>query len=138
MLVSQAVGAHMIAEGGNTFGAAGVMKVPHAFTLHAIQVLPLLALLLLLTDTSERRRIRIVALGAAGYVGLIASTMVQTYSGRGPLDPGLVSSLLALVGVGLLAASGLFVLRGLTSRRRPPGSSPTDRSPDRIAHVSSP
>ena len=28
MLVSQAVGVQMIAEGGNTFGAAGALKVP--------------------------------------------------------------------------------------------------------------
>jgi len=40
MLVSQAVGVQMILEGGNTFGAAGALKVPHAFTLHAVQVLP--------------------------------------------------------------------------------------------------
>ena len=41
MLVSQAVGVQMIVEGGNTFGEAGALKVPHAFTLHAVQVLPI-------------------------------------------------------------------------------------------------
>lgn len=66
MLVSQAVGGQMIAEGGNTFGEAGALKVPHAFTLHAAQVLPTLALLLLVWDLSERRRVRTVVLGAVG------------------------------------------------------------------------
>ena len=46
MLVSQVVGFQMIVEGGNTFGDRGALKVPHAFTLHAVQVLAGLALLL--------------------------------------------------------------------------------------------
>jgi hypothetical protein len=124
MLASQAVGGQMIAEGGNTFGAAGALKVPHAVTLHAVQVLPALALVLLLSSYSERRRMRVVALGAAGYSGLIASTMVQTYDGRGPLDLGIITASLALIGLGLLAASALIALRGLGSRLRPP-TSPT-------------
>ena len=57
MLVSQAVGVQMIIEEGNTFGSEGALKVPHAFTLHVIQVLPALALLLLVADISERRRL---------------------------------------------------------------------------------
>ena len=87
MLVGQAVGVQMIAEGGNTFGAAGALKVPHAVTLHAVQVLPALALLLAVSDFPERMRLRVVALGTIGYGCLITATMVQTYAGRGPLDP---------------------------------------------------
>jgi hypothetical protein len=120
MLVSQSVGVQMIAEGGNIFGAAGALKVPHAVTLHAVQVLPALALLLLVSKSSERRRLRIVALGAAGYAVLIASTMVQTYAGRGPLDLGPLSSVLALIGLGLLAAAALLALRALATRSGPP------------------
>jgi hypothetical protein len=116
MLVSQGVGVQMIVEGGNTFGAAGVLKVPHAFNLHAAQVLPALALVSLLSSSTERHRLRIVALGATGYAGLIASTMVQTYSGRGPLDLGVVTSVLALVGLGLLGAGALWALRELGPR----------------------
>ena len=44
LLVSQMVGVQMIVEGGNTFGANGALKMPHALTLHAIQMLPALAL----------------------------------------------------------------------------------------------
>jgi hypothetical protein len=107
LLVSQAVGVQMIAEGGNTFGAAGALKLPHAVTLHAVQVLPALALLALVSGATERRGLRVVAVGTAGYVCLIAATMLQTYGGRGPLDPALPSTVLAVVGLVLLAASAL-------------------------------
>jgi hypothetical protein len=107
LLLSQAVGVQMIAEGGNTFGAAGALKVPHAVTLHAVQVLPALALLSLLAGATERRSLRVVAVGTAGYLALIAATMVQTYGGRGPLDLGLATTVLAALGLALLAASAL-------------------------------
>jgi hypothetical protein len=119
MLVSQGVGVQMIVEGGNTFGDDGALKVPHAVTLHAAQVLPALALLLLLSVSAERRRVRVVALGAAGYAVLIASTMVQTYSGNAPLDLGVVSSVLALGGLTLLATSAVIALRGVADRLHP-------------------
>ena len=57
MLVSQAVGVQMIVEGGNTFGSEGALKVPHALTLHAVQLLPALALVLLASEFTERRRV---------------------------------------------------------------------------------
>jgi hypothetical protein len=126
MLVSQAVGVHMIVEGGNTFGDHGALKVPHAVTLHAVQVLPALALLLLVGDLVERRRIRILAVGAAGYCALIASTLVQTYSGRGPLDINAVSSTLALLGLGLLLASAVLALRGVAARMVEPVRGPAE------------
>jgi hypothetical protein len=115
MLVGQMVGVQMIVVGGNTFGADGALKVPHALTLHAVQVLPALSLLLLLSDSDERHRVRVVALGTIGYAVLIASTMVQTYAGRAPLDLGVVVILLALSGLTLLAASGLIAIRELAS-----------------------
>ncbi|MDQ3155764.1 MAG: hypothetical protein M3Q98_03430 [Actinomycetota bacterium] len=116
MLVSQAVGVQMIAKGGNTFGAAGALKVPHALTLHAVQVLPALALGLPLSSSTERRRVEVVALGATGYACLIASTMVQTYDGRRPLDLGVLAGILVLIGLGLLATSALIALRRLAAR----------------------
>ena len=128
MLVGQAVGVQMIAEGGNTFGAAGALKVPHAVTLHAVQVLPALALLLAVSDFPERLRLRVVALGAIGYGCLITATMVQTYAGRGPLDPEFGSSAIALVGLALLGTSGLIALNGIRSRVRPPAAAPRVQS----------
>ncbi len=129
MLVSQMVGVQMIVEGGNQFGAEGALKVPHAFTLHAVQVLPALALLLLAADFVERRRVEIVAVGAAGYACLIASTMLQTYAGRSPLDLIVISSAFALAGLGLLVVSAAFALRGIATRLRPPTTPPVMGGP---------
>ncbi len=121
MLASQAVGVQMIAEGGNTFGAAGSMKLPHAITLHAVQVLPALALLLGLSRYSEERRVRVVLIGAVGYAGVIGAAMIQTYSGSSPFDLGVVSTVVALAGLALLAASGLVALRGVSDAFHPVG-----------------
>lgn len=124
MLVSQAVGVQMIVEGGNTFGAEGALKVPHAFTLHVAQVLPALAILLLVSDSTESRRLRIVSLAAVGYGLVIASTGLQAYAGRAPLDLDVTSTALAVVGLVLMAASAVLALRGLASRPDPPRESP--------------
>jgi hypothetical protein len=118
MVVSQAVGVQMIVEGGNTFGSAGALKVPHAVTLHAVQVLPALAVLLSLAHVSERTRLRTVGLGALGYALLIAATMLQTYDGRAPLDLALTSSATALTGLGLLAWSAARSIRAVAVRGR--------------------
>lgn len=124
MLVSQAVGVQMIVEGGNTFGAKGALKVPHAFTLHVAQVLPALAILLLVSDSTEQRRIRIVSMAAIGYGLVIASTGLQAYAGRSPLDLDITTTALALVGLALMAVSALLALRGLAHRPQPPATPP--------------
>jgi hypothetical protein len=116
MLVSQAVGVQMIIEEGNTFGAEGALKVPHAFTLHVVQVLPALALLLLVADLTERRRLRIVGLGAIGYGALIASTLLQAYGGRSPLDLDATATVLAVVGIALLGICAVITLRAVATR----------------------
>lgn len=116
MLVGQMVGVQMIIEEGNTFGAAGALKLPHAVALHGVEVLPALALVLLLSETVERHRVRVVALGTVGYTALVASTMVQTYGGRGPLDPDVFTTALALAGLTLLVVSALLALRALGPR----------------------
>jgi hypothetical protein len=106
--MSATVSAAFPVSGCSVASTAGALKVPHAVTLHAVQVLPALALVLGLSAFTERRRLRIVALGASGYAVLIASTMVQTYDGRGPLDLSFLTSVLALIGLGLLAASAVI------------------------------
>lgn len=124
MLVSQAVGVQMIAEGGHTYGSAGALKVPHALTLHAAQLLPALALLVLVSKHTERRRMEIVGLGALGYAVVIASTLAQTYAGQAPLDLTLTSSALAVTGLVLLGVSAGLALRGLAHRAGPPVGPP--------------
>jgi hypothetical protein len=120
LLASQAVGVQMIAEGGNTFGTAGALKVPHAFTLHALQVLPALALLLVVAEFTERQRLEIVALGGIGYAALIASTMVQTYAGLAPLELTILASSLASAGLVILAVCVGLTFRGVAHHLHPP------------------
>jgi hypothetical protein len=126
LLVAQAVGGWMIQHGVGpasdgattgltTFGAAGVMKVPHAVAIHAIQVLPTLAWLLSFTTLGERRRVTLVGVAILGYVALVVVSLIQTATGMAPLDIGVDAAVLYLLGVGLLSVAFLTAL--LTFRK---------------------
>jgi hypothetical protein len=97
LVLAQATGGAMIANGRakgvppttadlSIFGAAGQLKLPHAVTIHAMQVLPLFAVLLAGTAWSERRRVQLVAGAVAGYVGLVAVSLLQALDGLAPTD----------------------------------------------------
>jgi hypothetical protein len=132
LLVAQGVGGWMIqhgvgpaeegvTEGLTTFGAAGVMKVPHAVTIHAIQVLPALAWLLSFAAIPEPRRLGLVRVGAGGYLALVAVSLLQTVSGAAPFDLSVVALVLSLLGVALLGGaflSALLALRNPASASR--------------------
>jgi hypothetical protein len=120
LMVGQGLGAAILAHGGATvsahpgafvqaslFGAAGQMKVPHAVSLHAIQVLPLLAWLLSMATASERDRTRIVLRAVAGYAGLVAVSCLQTFRGIAPVHLDVATTLLAAVSVSLLVSAVL-------------------------------
>jgi hypothetical protein len=141
LLVAQGVGGWMIQHavgpasdgvttGLTTFGAAGVMKVPHAVAIHAIQVLPALAWLLSFTPLPERRRVRLVGTAALGYVALVVVSLLQTATGTAPWDVGVVAAALYLLGVGLLAgafAAALLAVRDPGSHLAPIRPGATDR-----------
>ena len=126
LLVAQVVGGWMIqhglgpaeegvTDGLTTFGAAGVMKVPHAVAIHGIQVLPALAWLLSFAALPEPRRVGLVRIAALGYVALVVVSVLQTASGVAPFDVGVVAALLYLLGVGLLGmalVTAVLALRG--------------------------
>jgi hypothetical protein len=105
------------------FGAEGSMKWPHALTLHAAQLLPLLALLLAAGQWKESRRVVVVFAAALGYGGLVAVSLQQTLSGLAPFD--LNPSMLALSFVCsiLLACCFFFALANL--RPQPVASAPS-------------
>jgi hypothetical protein len=126
LLVAQVVGGWMIqhglgladqgaTDGLTTFGAAGVMKVPHAVAIHGIQVLPALAWLLSFAALPEQRRVGLVRVAVGGYVALVVVSVLQTASGVAPFDVGVVAALLYLLGVTLLGmalVTALLALRG--------------------------
>jgi hypothetical protein len=128
LLVAQGVGGWMIShgvgpasdgvtQGLTTFGAAGVMKVPHAVAMHAIQVLPALAWLLSFARLPERRRLALVQTATVGYVALVAVSLLQTATGLAPLDVGVAAAVLYLLGVVLLGTAfgvALMALRNPT------------------------
>jgi hypothetical protein len=127
LLAAQVVGGWMIqhglglaeegaTDGLTTFGAAGVMKVPHAVTIHGIQVLPALAWLLSFAAMPEQRRVGLVRVAVLGYVALVVVSVLQTATGVAPFDVGVVAAVLYLLGVALL---GLALVAALLALRRP-------------------
>ena len=88
-------------EMASIFGAAGSLKVPHALTLHGIQVLPALAFLLFFANWNESQRTKAVTVTAVGYTGLVLLTTFQTLNGLAATD----LSLLAAVAFGICAVS---------------------------------
>jgi hypothetical protein len=124
LLVGQALGLAIIFNGTALdmaptetdlaiFGNAGVMKLPHAVTMHAIQVLPILALFLSLTALPEPARRRVVWVATAGYVGVAGTTALQTFSGLAPFDLTAPAAGLVIVSVALLFVALLRVMNGL-------------------------
>jgi hypothetical protein len=127
LLVAQGVGGWMIGhgvgpasdgvtQGLTTFGAAGVMKVPHAVAMHAVQVLPGLAWLLGFAALPERRRLGLVWAATVGYGALVAVSLGQTAAGLAPFDVGVAGAVLSLLGVVLL---GMAFLAALLALRHP-------------------
>jgi hypothetical protein len=124
LLVAQGVGGWMIGHGVGpasdgvtsgltTFGAAGVMKAPHAVAMHAIQVLAGLAWLLGFAALPERRRLGLVWAATTGYGWLVAVSLLQTTAGLAPFDVGVTEAVLSLLGVVLLGAAFLAALLAL-------------------------
>ena len=102
-----------VTQGLTTLGAAGVMKLPHAVAMHAIQVLPALAWLLGSAAVGERRRLALVWAATTGYGALVAVSLGQTTAGLAPLDLGVATAVLSLLGVVLLGAAFLAALLAL-------------------------
>jgi hypothetical protein len=118
---SLVVGALMIAKGMTlvfggdpqaAYATGGALKPTHAVTMHGILVLPLLAWLLSFANWSERRRLRVVLLGATGYVVLAATVAAGNLVGLSASEPPF--AIVALAGLGTLAllAAGVLALGG--------------------------
>ena len=59
-----------------------VLRAPHFVGLHAFQVLPLIALLLVRTGWDDAGRTRLIFIGAAGYLSSFALLLSQALQGR--------------------------------------------------------
>lgn len=108
---------------------AGDLRIPHFIGMHALQALPLLALLLelgarrvpLLRDALVRRGL--VLTGAGAYLGVVALVTVQAMRGQSIVAP---DALTLIIGATIAAASlaaALAVLAAGSRRGRPPVAS---------------
>ena len=120
------IGGSMIAEGeailGATgdvpfevvFGAAGSGKLAHFLGLHALQFLGLIAIV-----APRGRAVRLVIIGAAGYLALFASVTATAYAGLPWIAPPLPLALLAIAGLGTAAAAALATVRAYQKQAQP-------------------
>jgi hypothetical protein len=126
-----------VTQGLTTVAPAGVMKVPHAVAMHAIQVLPALAWLLSFTALPERRRLSLAWAATAGYGALVAVAVAQTAAGRPPFDLGPAAiAALTLLGAALVAtayAAALLALRH--PRQHPPDQQSTTTGASRASQA---
>ncbi|MCH7535999.1 MAG: hypothetical protein IH948_09740 [Bacteroidetes bacterium] len=80
-------------EDASTYGLAGNMKLIHFLSLHAIQFLPVLAILTQYTDWNEAKKRDILLLAAAGYIGLMIVVFDQVFNGRALFDLNIFSAI---------------------------------------------
>jgi len=120
-------GQRMVIAGGHTVGAPdggpgligtgwstdhGDLRVPHFLGLHALQLLPIVSLLLARRRMSDSLRVRLTIVAAASYVSLFAILLSQALRGQSVLAPdGLTVTLLALWGITTAAVAAAAALR---------------------------
>ena len=111
----------------------GDLRIPHFVGLHALQMLPLLSLALTLLPLtarlSDRTRVRLVLVAAAGYTGLFALVLWQALRGQSVVHPDrwtIVGALALVAGtvlgaiVAVRADDAPSRLSDATPRQRPP------------------
>ncbi|HEX7124589.1 MAG TPA: hypothetical protein VF406_02285 [Thermodesulfobacteriota bacterium] len=135
------LGGAMIGLGAHTVGAPdggaglpfanwstghGDLRAAHFAGLHALQVLPLLALVTrrLRRPRDERQRVALVLVGAASYAGLVAILFWQALRGESIVASGSQSLPVFLAWFGLSAAAAMLV----GPRRSPSGGGPLSRA----------
>jgi hypothetical protein len=125
LMAAMGVGAAMIAIGvpmsrtdpQAAFETAGFLKPAHAVTMHAILVIPGLAWLLTFTTWPESVRMRVVQLGAAGYLLVTVVVVAESIARVSPLAAPLVPTLLSIAGLAALLAAGGIAAYGALYRR---------------------
>jgi hypothetical protein len=101
-LAAARAGQGMTIAGAHTVGAAdggpglpgtgwstehGDLRVPHFLGLHALQALPIVALMLRRRGVTDTRRVRLTIVAAAGYAGLFGILLTQALRGQSIAAP---------------------------------------------------
>lgn len=103
----------------------GDLRIPHFLGMHALQLLPLVAIALTLLSTrlpflrTELARVRVVFVAAAGFTGLLALVAWQAFRGQPLIAP----DGWTLAGLGVLV---ICVVIGLAWARRTPADDVTE------------
>ena len=93
-------------------GEAGVAKFPHAMALHGIQLFIGASIVTGMAGLSEKARLQITRMVVAGYVLLVAWSIVHTNAGRAPADLSGMEMPLMVVGAVLLATAAVSLVTG--------------------------
>ncbi len=96
-----------------TFGEAGVPKFPHAVAFHGVQLFMFVSAITGAAGVNVDRAVGTLRLTVAGYLGLMAYSLVQTTTGRAPGDVAPLSAALLAGGVAALSVAGLRVVASM-------------------------
>jgi hypothetical protein len=127
LLGAAAAGALMIAKGmvlvfsGDapaSYATGGTLKPTHAVTMHAILALPALAWLSSFANWSERRRLAVVRMAAAGYLLLAGVVVAANFAGVEPWQMPVPLVALAAVGALALVIAGVVAMTAAHRRVR--------------------
>lgn len=80
LLLVAVSGFAMGGRGSHSVGT-GDLRIPHFFALHALQALPVLALVLLALPLGDRARWSLLIIGVVGWTALAVGTLVQAFAG---------------------------------------------------------
>jgi hypothetical protein len=108
--LSFGVGVVMTFNGGRVVGEAGNLMLSHALGVHGIQALPAVALLLVWAAAASRARLWLHAAGI-GWLAVCTATLVQAQLGRAPLEPSLLTVLVA-AGLAVWVATAVYAFLG--------------------------
>jgi len=94
----------------------GDLRVPHFIGLHALQVLPVIALLLWRRRIEDRRRARLVVVAGGGYAALFLVLIWQALRGQALVSPDTLTVSVFVVWAALTAGMAVWPFRTRTSR----------------------
>jgi hypothetical protein len=94
----------------------GDLRVPHFIGLHALQVLPVIALLLWRRRIEDRRRARLVVVAGGGYAALFLMLIWQALRGQALVSPDTLTVSVFVVWAALTAGMAVWPFRTRPSR----------------------